>query len=41
MALWAGQAVALVHKTQPAADIVRDIAHEAKAILRELAVAPW
>lgn len=40
MALWAGQAVALVHKTQPAADIVRDIAAEATAILRQLAIAP-
>ena len=40
MALWAGQAVALVHKTQPAADIVRDIAAEATAILRQLAMAP-
>jgi hypothetical protein len=40
MSLWAGQAVALVHKTQPAADIVRDIADEAKALLRQLAIAP-
>ena len=40
MALWAGQGVALVHKTQSAADIVREIADEAKAILRQLGVAP-
>jgi NAD(P)H-dependent flavin oxidoreductase YrpB (nitropropane dioxygenase family) len=42
MSLWAGQGVALVHKTQPAADIVREIAGEAKAILlQQLGIAPF
>jgi NAD(P)H-dependent flavin oxidoreductase YrpB (nitropropane dioxygenase family) len=34
---WAGQSVGLVSKLQPAGDIVRDIANEAKATLRRLA----
>ena len=33
MALYAGQSVALVNKRQPAAEIVREIADEAQAIL--------
>jgi nitronate monooxygenase len=33
MALYAGQSVALVHKRQPAAEIVREIISEAQAIL--------
>jgi NAD(P)H-dependent flavin oxidoreductase YrpB (nitropropane dioxygenase family) len=37
LSLWAGQGVGLVAKTQPAADIVREIAEEAAAILRRLA----
>ncbi len=40
MALWAGQGVALVRKTQSAGDIVREIADEARAILRQLGIAP-
>jgi len=35
--LWAGQGVGLVSKLQPAADIVREIAAEAAAVLRRLA----
>lgn len=34
--LWAGQSVGLVSKVQPAGDIVREIAAEARAILRQL-----
>ena len=37
MSLWAGQSVGLVSKIQPAGEIVREIADEAKAILRRLA----
>ena len=37
MALYAGQSVALVHKRQPAAEIVREIVGEAQAILLRLA----
>jgi NAD(P)H-dependent flavin oxidoreductase YrpB (nitropropane dioxygenase family) len=37
MSLWAGQSVGLVSKLRPAADIVREIADEAKATLRRLA----
>jgi nitronate monooxygenase len=33
LSLWAGQSVALVHKTQPAAEIVREIFSEAQAVL--------
>lgn len=36
LSLWAGQSVALVHKTQPAAEIVREIFCEAQAVLRQL-----
>jgi nitronate monooxygenase len=37
LSLWAGQSVALVHKIQPAAEIVREIDSEAQAILLQLA----
>ena len=37
MSLWAGQSVGLVSKLQPAGDIVREIAEQAKVILRQLA----
>jgi NAD(P)H-dependent flavin oxidoreductase YrpB (nitropropane dioxygenase family) len=37
LALYAGQSVALVHKVQPAAEIVREIVSEAQAILLQLA----
>jgi len=37
MSLWAGQSVGLVSKVQPAAEIVRQIAAEAEAILARLA----
>lgn len=37
MSLWAGQCIGLVSKLRPAADIVREIADEAKATLRRLA----
>jgi NAD(P)H-dependent flavin oxidoreductase YrpB (nitropropane dioxygenase family) len=37
MSLWAGQSVGLVSKLQPAGDIVREIAEQAKATLRQLA----
>ena len=37
LSLWAGQGVALVHKRQPAAEIVREIDGEAQAILLRLA----
>ncbi|MEX0853724.1 MAG: nitronate monooxygenase [Bauldia sp.] len=40
LALWAGQGVALVRKVQQAADIVREIADEARATLRRLGSAP-
>ena len=33
MALYAGQSVALVHKRQPAGEIVREIVSEAQTIL--------
>jgi len=36
LSLWAGQSVALVHKTQPAAEIVREIFSEAQAVLSQL-----
>ena len=37
LSLWAGQGVGLVSKLQPAGDIVREIAEEARLILRQLA----
>jgi len=37
LSLWAGQSVVLVHKVQPAAQIVREIVTEAQAILDGLA----
>ena len=37
LSLWAGQSVGLVSKVQPAGDIVREIAEEARLILRNLA----
>jgi nitronate monooxygenase len=37
LALWAGQSVGMVSKLQPAGDIVREIADEARRILRQLA----
>ncbi len=37
MSLWAGQSVGLVSKLQSAGDIVREMADEAKVILRRLA----
>jgi NAD(P)H-dependent flavin oxidoreductase YrpB (nitropropane dioxygenase family) len=37
LSLWAGQSAALVHKIQPAAEIVREIDNEAEAILLRLA----
>ncbi len=37
LSLWAGQSVGLVSKLQPAGDIVREIAEEARLILRQLA----
>jgi nitronate monooxygenase len=37
LSLWAGQSVGLVHKIQPAAEIVLEIHREARAILRRLA----
>jgi NAD(P)H-dependent flavin oxidoreductase YrpB (nitropropane dioxygenase family) len=37
LSLWAGQSAALVHKIQPAAEIVREIDSEARAILLRLA----
>jgi NAD(P)H-dependent flavin oxidoreductase YrpB (nitropropane dioxygenase family) len=37
LSLWAGQSVGLVSKRQPAGDIVREIAAEARLILRRLA----
>ena len=37
LSLWAGQSVGLVSKVQPAGDIVREIADEARLILRHLA----
>jgi len=37
LSLWAGQSAALVHKRQPAAEIVREIASEAQTILFGLA----
>lgn len=36
LSLWAGQGVGLVSKVQPAGDIVREIAEEARVILRRL-----
>jgi NAD(P)H-dependent flavin oxidoreductase YrpB (nitropropane dioxygenase family) len=36
LSLWSGQGVALVRKVQPAAEIVREMNEEAKAILRRL-----
>jgi hypothetical protein len=33
MSLWAGQSAALVHKVQPAADIVKEIVGEARAFM--------
>jgi NAD(P)H-dependent flavin oxidoreductase YrpB (nitropropane dioxygenase family) len=35
--LWAGQAVGLVKRVQPAGEIVREIAEEAQRILKRLA----
>ena len=37
LSLWAGQGVGLVHRIQPAAEIVREIAAEAQATLSRLA----
>jgi NAD(P)H-dependent flavin oxidoreductase YrpB (nitropropane dioxygenase family) len=37
LSMWAGQGVAMVHKVQPAAEIVREINEGARAILRRLA----
>jgi len=37
LSLWAGQSVGLVHKVQPAAEIVREIDSEARSILLRLA----
>ena len=37
LSLWAGQSVGLVSRVQPAAEIVRDIAEEARLVLRRLA----
>lgn len=37
LSLWAGQSVGLVSKLQPASEIVREIAEEARLILRQLA----
>lgn len=37
LSLWAGQSVGLVSKVQPAGDIVREIAGEARLILRQVA----
>src|SRR6185312_5445081 len=37
LSLWAGQSVGLVHKTQPAAEIVLEIEREARTILQRLA----
>jgi NAD(P)H-dependent flavin oxidoreductase YrpB (nitropropane dioxygenase family) len=39
LSLWAGQSVGLVSKLQPAGEIVREIAEEARLILRQLAQA--
>jgi nitronate monooxygenase len=36
MSLWAGQSVGLVTKTQPAGDIVREIAEQARFIIQQL-----
>ncbi len=36
LSLWAGQSVALIHKVQPAAEIVREIVSEAQTILLRL-----
>jgi nitronate monooxygenase len=38
MALWAGQGVGLVRKIQPAGEIVREIAQEARVILKRLSI---
>jgi NAD(P)H-dependent flavin oxidoreductase YrpB (nitropropane dioxygenase family) len=35
--LWAGQTAALVHKVEPAADIVREINREATGLIQNLA----
>ena len=37
MPMWAGQGVALVHRVQPAAEILREIHEDARGILRRLA----
>jgi NAD(P)H-dependent flavin oxidoreductase YrpB (nitropropane dioxygenase family) len=37
LSLWAGQGVGLVRKVQPAGDIVREVAEEARAAIRDLA----
>ena len=37
LSMWTGQGVAMVHKIQPAAEIVREIDEGAPAILRRLA----
>jgi NAD(P)H-dependent flavin oxidoreductase YrpB (nitropropane dioxygenase family) len=36
LALWSGQGVSLVRRVQPAAEIVREISDEARAILARL-----
>ncbi len=40
MSMWAGQSVALVRRTQPAADIVAEIVGEAERVVRELGTEP-
>jgi NAD(P)H-dependent flavin oxidoreductase YrpB (nitropropane dioxygenase family) len=37
LSLWAGQSVALVHRVQPAAEIIREIVSEAQSVLDRLA----
>lgn len=37
LSLWSGQGVAQVHRVQPAAEVVREIAEEARTILKALA----
>jgi nitronate monooxygenase len=37
LSMWAGQSVAMVHRVQPAAEIVREINERARAILSQLA----
>jgi nitronate monooxygenase len=37
LSLWAGQGVGQLHREQPAAEVVREIAGEARAVLKTLA----